>query len=193
MFVGLELRGRRFDYWAGLVRAGEPYVYVEELEGSGLRGGLEIKPPELWADHVCDVPMRQWSVANEAHGVLLDDPYEAWRQARGTVVPVTFDVEWHATGPPAAIAHGYEQTGEVDAEVQLTEGVIPLVGPARRLHVWSVPHVPDTFAMPVVDVDHRGPYRRSDGLLVEQVLGADGWFARRADPPGPGRGELFTS
>ena len=45
VFVGFELRGRRFDYWAGLVREGEPYLYIEELDGTGLRGGLEIKPP----------------------------------------------------------------------------------------------------------------------------------------------------
>ncbi|MEO5900558.1 MAG: hypothetical protein ABIR68_10585, partial [Ilumatobacteraceae bacterium] len=80
VFVGIEMRGRRFDYWAGLVRDGEPYLYVEELDGSGWRGGLEIKPPEMWADHVCDVPMRQWSLGNEAHGVLLEDPTEAWRR-----------------------------------------------------------------------------------------------------------------
>ena len=28
----------------------------------------------MWADHVCDVPFHQWSVGNEAHGVLLDEP-----------------------------------------------------------------------------------------------------------------------
>ena len=48
--------------------------YIEELDGAGLAAGLEIKPPQMWADHVCDVPFRQWSVGNEAHGVLLDDP-----------------------------------------------------------------------------------------------------------------------
>ena len=25
-------------------------------DGTGLRGGLEIKPPEMWAGHECDVP-----------------------------------------------------------------------------------------------------------------------------------------
>ena len=191
LFVGLELRGDRFDYWAGFVRTAEPYLYVEELNGSGLRSGLEIKPPEMWADHVCDVPMQQWSLGNEAHGVLLDDPDEAWRRARGTVVPVTFDVEWHASGAPDAIAHGYRQVGEIDAEVELTDGVFALVGPARRAHVWGAPFLPHAYAMPVVDDQHRGPYRRSDGQLVDQVLGTDGWFARRADPSP--RGELFTS
>ena len=111
LFVGLELRGRRYDYWAGLVRRGEPYLYVEELDGTGLRDGLEIKPTEMWADHACDLPFRQWSIGNEAHGVLLDDPTEAWRRAFGSPVPVTFDVEWGAVDDPTAIAHGYEQTG----------------------------------------------------------------------------------
>ena len=117
LFVGLELRGRRFDYWAGLVRRGEPYLYVDELDGTGLRDGLEIKPAQMWADHACDVPFRQWSVGNEAHGVLLDDPTEAWRRAFGTPVPVTFDVEWGAVDDPTAIAHGYEQSGDVDARI----------------------------------------------------------------------------
>jgi hypothetical protein len=179
LFVGFELRGRRFDYWAGLVRDGEPYLYVEELDGTGWRGGLEIKPPQMWADHVCDVPMRQWSLGNEAHGVLLDDPDEAWRRAYGSVVPVTFDVEWHATAAATTIPHGYAQAGEIDARVELTDGVLALVGPASRVHVWGVPYVPDTYAMPVVDASRRGPYRRSDGRLVDQVLTSAGWLARR--------------
>ena len=57
----------------------------------------------MWADHVCDVPFRQWSLGNEAHGVLLDDPTEAWRRAHGTPVPVTFDVEWYAVDQPATL------------------------------------------------------------------------------------------
>jgi len=178
-FVGIEMRGRRFDYWAGLVREGEPYLYVEELDGSGWRGGLEIKPPEMWADHVCDVPMRQWSLGNEAHGVLLEDPTEAWRRAYGTPVPVTFDIEWHAVEPPVAIEHGYSQVGEIDARIELTEGVLALVGPASRVHVWGVPYLPDAYAMPVVDASRRAPYRRTDGQLVDQVLTPAGWLARR--------------
>ncbi|MCU1388496.1 MAG: hypothetical protein JWL72_1834, partial [Ilumatobacteraceae bacterium] len=74
MFIGLELRGSRYDYWAGLVRVDEPYLYIEELDGADLRAGLEIKPSQMWADQVCDVPFRQWSLGNEGHGVLLDDP-----------------------------------------------------------------------------------------------------------------------
>jgi hypothetical protein len=180
-FVGFELRGRRFDYWAGFVRTGEPYLYIEELDGTGLRDGLEIKPPEMWADHVCDVPFQQWSLANEAHGVLLDDPQEAWRRAHGTVVPVTFDIEWYASGAPTEIAHGYEQRGEVDAQIELTEGIVAFTGPASRVHVWGVPFMPSSFAMPVAAPGLRAPYRRNDGTRVDQVL-TDRWWANVVGP-----------
>lgn len=192
VFVGFELRGRRFDYWAGLVRAGHPYLYVEELDGADLRSGLEIKPPQMWADHVCDVPFAQWSVGNEAHGVLLDDPTEAWRRAHGDVVPVTFDIEWYATSPPAGIdpagidpdgrragvGRGYRQAGEIDAVVELLDGPLRIEGPAERVHVWGRPHLPSSFAMPTASPGLRAPYRRSDGVLVDQVLGASGWWVR---------------
>lgn len=178
VFVGFELRGRRFDYWAGLVRRGEPYLYVEELDGSGLRQGLEIKPPQMWADHQCDVPFRQWSVGNEAHGVLLDDPTEAWRRAFGSLVPVTFDIEWGATEDATAIDHGYEQVGEVDAHIELTAGIVEVVGPAHRAHIWGAPYLPRSLAMPVDTAGLRGPYRRSDGVNVDQVLTPAGWLGR---------------
>jgi len=183
--IGLELSGTSFDYWAGLVREGQPYLYVEELDGRGLRAGLEVKPPEMWAGHTCDVPFHQWSIGNEAHGVLLDDPTEAWRRAHGDVVPVTFDVEWYASGEASALADlptlptgadGYWQEGEVDARIELLDGVLALEGPASRVHVWGAPYVPRSLAMPI---DHRGlraPYRRRDGALVDQVLTDAGWW-----------------
>ncbi len=185
MHIGLELRGRRFDYWAGLVREGHPYLYVEELDGTGLRQGLEIKPPEMWAGHDCDVPFQQWSLGNEAHGVLLDDPEEAWRRAYGTPVPCTFDVEWHATSDPEAVAglpsssRGYRQRGEIDARIELVEGVLALTGPGERVHVWGGPYLPSSFAMPVDTRSLRAPYRRSDGVLVDQVLSTSVAFGSR--------------
>jgi hypothetical protein len=180
-FAGIELRDRQFDYWAGLVREHEPYLYIEELDGTDLRAGLEIKPKEMWADHQLDVPFEQWSVGNEARGVLLDDPTEAWNRAHGDAVPVTMDVEWGATDAPVALhvpagAGGYAQDGEIDAEIELTEGVLRLVGPGHRVHVWGVPFVPGSFAMPVDRRGLRAPYRRSDGRLVDQVLTAAGWW-----------------
>ena len=182
LFVGLELRGRRCDYWAGLVRAGQPYLYVEELDATGLREGLELKPPEMWAGHHCDVPFAQWSLGNEAHGVLLDDPTDALSRPYGTRVPVTFDVEWYASGPATGIAHGYQQPGEVDARIELTEGVLELEGPAHRAHVWGVPYRPTALAMPAGDGLLWAPYRRHDGQGVLQVLTTSGFLGRFAGP-----------
>ena len=138
LFVGLEVRGPRFDYRAGLARAGQSVVYVEELDGRGRRAGLELKPAEMWADHVCDVPLRQWSLGNEAHGVLLDDLRQALARPYGVRVPVTFDVEWYATERALDREHGYEQAGEIDAVVELTEGRLTLSGHGGRLHTWGV-------------------------------------------------------
>jgi hypothetical protein len=176
LYVGLELRGNRFDYWAGLVRARQPYLHVVELDGTGLRAGLEIKPPEMWAGHTCDEPFRQWSVGNEAHGVLLDDPGEALGRAFGTLAPVTFDIEWYSAGDPVAVGGGYEQAGEIDAVIELTEGPLALAGPGRRAHVWGRPWLPER-PTEATGWGLRAPYRRSDGLAVEQVLTADGWHA----------------
>jgi hypothetical protein len=178
LFVGLELRGSRFDYWAGLVRAGMPYLYVEELDGAGLRAGLEVKPPEMWAGHTCDVPFRQWSLGNEAHGVLLDEPADVLRRPFGTPAPVTFDVEWYADGDPSPVPHGYAQAGEVDARVELLEGVLAFEGPASRVHVWGAPHRPSALAMPEGPDVLVAPYRRHDGHHVLQVLTRAGFVAR---------------
>lgn len=178
LFVGLELRGSRFDYWAGLVRAGQPYLYVEELDGVGLRSGLEVKPPEMWAGHSCDAPFRQWSLGNEAHGVLLDDPLEVLTRPFGTPAPVTFDVEWYAKADAAAVPHGYSQPGEVDVRIELLEGVLAFEGPAHRVHVWGAPHRPTALAMPDGPDVLAAPYRRHDGQQVLQVLTRAGFVAR---------------
>jgi hypothetical protein len=176
VFVGLEVRGNRCDYWAGLVRAGEPYLYIEDLDSTGLRAGLDLKSPEMWAGHDCDVPFGQWSLGNEAHGVLLDDPTEAWRRAYGTPVPVTFDIEWYASGGPEQVpdvapgSDGYRQRGEVDVRIELTEGIVAFVGPAERVHVWGTAYLPTSFAMPNDTSGLRAPYRRPDGIAVDQVL-----------------------
>lgn len=177
VFVGFEVRGRRFDYWAGLVRRGHPYLLVEELDGSDRRAGLEIKPPEMWAGLECDDPFTQWSLGNEAHGVFLDDPEEALDRSYGIPAPCTFDVEWYAASEPVAIAHGYEQRGEIDARVELLAGVVEVHGPARRVHVWGAPYIPHDVALPN-GLDVLGAhYRRSDGRRVRQVLGPAGFAA----------------
>ncbi len=180
VFVGFELRGRRFDYWAGLVRVGEPYVLIEELDGTGLRSGLEIKPAEMWADHQCDVPFKQWSIGNEAHGVLLYDAMEALNRAFGIPVAATFDIEWFSDVAVTAIDGGYEQVGEVDARIEFADGVVEVRGPARRAHVWGTSYRPPPMAGAIGD-GLRAPYRRSDGGRVVQLLTDRGWVVGQVD------------
>jgi hypothetical protein len=163
------------------VRAGEPYLFIEELDGTGLRAGLEIKPPEMWADHQCDVPFRQWSLGNEAHGVLLDDPMEALHRAYGTPVAATFDIEWFSHVNVTAIAGGYEQFGEVDARVQLTEGIVAINGPAHRVHVWGMPYSPPPMAMNATDDGLLAPYRLHGGGKMMQCLTDRGWLVGLID------------
>lgn len=183
-FVGLELRRRRFDYWAGLARAGSPYLYVEELDGTGLRDGLELKPPEMWAGHECDVPFRQWSLGNEAHGVLLDDPSDVLRRPYGTVVPVAFDVEWYATDGPEGLevppgSDGYRQRGEFDARIETVDGLLEFAGPSWRLHQWGAPYRPSLDATAVPNpAGLAAPLRRGDGTGVLQWFTPSGWEAR---------------
>lgn len=186
-FVGLELAGPAVHYWAGLARRGEPYLYVEDLDGRSLRQGLEIKPPEMWAGHDCDVPFSQWSLGNEAHGVLLADPGEVRRRPFGDRTPITSDIEWYACGEPETVdvvpgALGYRQRGEFDARFETADGVIAAVGAAGRIHVWGAPWRPPLDAALPADIETgsslRLPYRRSDGTAVEQVVTPDGWWAR---------------
>lgn len=176
VYAGLEITGQRFDYWAGLVRAGHPYLYVAEIDSTGLRAGLEIKPPEMWAGFTCDAPFEQWSFGNEAHGVLLDEPDEAFGRAYGDLVPVTFDVEWYASGATQAVPGGYVQAGEVDAEIELLEGIVRFGGPAHRVHVWGAPWLPQPPDAPT-GWGLRAPYRRRNGVGVEQVLTTSGWHS----------------
>lgn len=190
-FVGLELRGRRFDYWAGLARTGQPYLYVEELDGTGLRDGLEVKPPEMWAGHDCDLPFRQWSLGNEAHGVLVDDPAAVLRRPFGDVEPVAFDIEWYSSVEPRELdmlpgSAGYRQVGEFDARIELAEGVLQCTGPSSRVHVWGSPYRPPVEPAQQVDGRALGAHlRRSDGTVVLQWLTRTGW-AERSAPSGDG-------
>lgn len=185
-FVGLELRGRRFDYWAGLARTGHRYLYVEELDSTGLREGLEVKPPEMWAGHDCDLPFRQWSLGNEAHGVLVDDPMSVLRRPFGDLAPVAFDIEWYSTAEPISLeaapgSDGYRQSGEFDARIETADGVLEVVGQSARVHVWGSPYRPPFDSVPAAAGRSLAAHlRRSDGTVVLQWLTRTGWREQSA-------------
>jgi hypothetical protein len=177
-------------YAAALVRPDRPLVFVADTEIARHDDRLSVRRPGLWADHVCEEPFEQWTVANEAHAVELDDPADALGRAHGTLTALAFDLEWYASGPAAPLTAplgrdgvalaGYRQDGEIDGVVELPGGAITCVGPARRLHCWGdlsrlVLDDPDpSDQTPATTVPVAWPLP-DDGLVVAQWLTPAGW------------------
>lgn len=163
--VTLVPHHRRAWYWAALVRPDRPLLTVVDLEQPLPVGTLRLRGGQLWADHICEDPLRQWTVSNETYAVALDDPAEALGRALGQPEPVAFDLEWYATADPTPAAgwpDGYEQEGEVHGIIELRGGNLELVGPGRRSHVWG-------------SVDWSAPGGEPlDGVAAPVLLAADG-------------------
>ena len=113
-------------YWAGLARAGQPLLHVTEWDVPPRTDPLLVKAHGLWAEHVCEVPMQQWTVANETYAVALEDPAEALGRAYGLPSAVAFDLEWYATDGPVPIDDGFTQRGVVHGVVELPGGPLRL-------------------------------------------------------------------
>ena len=62
---------------------------------------LLVKSDGLWAEHTCDAPMEQWTVANETYAAALDDPDDALGRAYGVTTALSWDLEWYADRPTA--------------------------------------------------------------------------------------------
>lgn len=174
------LRNRAW-YWASLVRTGEPLVHLVDLDIDPPRVGLEIRSHGLWATHVCEAPFEQWTVANEAYAVALDDPQDALGRAHGTPAPVAFDLEWYASAAPVPLdvpldppLDGYRQAGEVHGLIELAGGRLTLEGPATRGHWWGRgdPWPAPDAAWPPVGA--HAPVRL-EAVALDRVLTRQGW------------------
>jgi len=166
-------------YWSALVRAGHPLLHVNDWEAPLPRVGLTVRSNGLWADHVCEAPFEQWTVANETYAVALDDPADALGRAFGTSAPMAFDLEWYAVAPLTVVGDGYEQQGEVHGVVELGGGALELqAAPAHRTHRWAGALAPWTLAPAVAHLGRRAVVRLPDGAIVDLVLTADGWRSR---------------
>lgn len=169
---------RRAWYWAALVRPGEPLLAVWDLHAPLPRQGLTVRAEGLWAEHVCEAPLEQWTVANECTAVALDDPAEAVRRGLGDPVPMAFDLEWYATGAPRPVDGGAECSGVVHGVVEVGgHGTLTWEGlPARYRRTWGhLAATPDPAPRPpgprvLVPLDDEGV------LALERVLEADGWW-----------------
>jgi hypothetical protein len=129
-------------YHALLVGPDRQTVSVADLEVGLPKGeSLEIRSNGLWADHICETPLEHWTVANEAHGVGVDDPADLYTDApRGDVVPIAFDLEWETTGTPYHYVHTtrYEVPCAVHGEVLVGSERIEIDGFGQRDHSWAV-------------------------------------------------------
>jgi hypothetical protein len=177
---GYRIAGAGAWYWAALARAGAPLLHVADWNVPRRSDPLLVKGDGLWAEHTCDAPMEQWTVANETYATALDDPDEALGRAYGTPTAVAFDLEWYATGGAAAVEHGYEQPGVVHGMIELagTAGVRLDEVPAHRWHRWGDALEPVRLANAFAHGGVRAPFAFPDGTVADWALTPDGWRAR---------------
>ena len=173
-------------YWTALVRPGQPLVHLADLRVPAVRPGLEVRTDGLWASHTCEAAFEQWTVANEAYAVALDEPADALGRALGVVTPIAFDLEWYAAAVPEVLDHGYAQDGSVDGVIELAGGPLDIVsGASRRVHRWGV--LAPAPAAGADDAAQRPPGAWVPFLLegpdgpevLDRVAGPGGWWERR--------------
>ncbi len=173
--------GRRTAwYWAAVARAAQPLLHVSEWDVPVRADPFIVKAHGLWAEHVCDAPFEQWTVANETYAVALDDPDEALGRAHGRPAALACDLEWYATGAVNPVVDGYEQAGVVHGVVELAGGPVHLAEvPAWRWHRWGGALTPLALADAYAHTGLRAPFAFPDGTVADWVLTPDGWRSRR--------------
>ena len=178
---------QRAWYWSALVRPDAPLLAVWDLDAPLPRQGLTLRSHGLWAEHVCEAPGAQWTVANECHAVALDDPAEALGRGLGHQAAMAVDAEWYAAGPPdgagPAGVPGWAIPGEVHGVVELGGGGRVLLDglPARYRRSWGplpfVPAEPDGAVDPPAGRGAPVPLPGPNGpLALLRVLTPAGWW-----------------
>jgi hypothetical protein len=180
---GYRVAGGSAWYWAALARSGEPLLHVTDWSVPPRPDPLLVKGEGLWAEHTCDDPMRQWTVANETYAIALDDPDDGLGRAYGTPTALSWDLEWYALAEPRwhREPSGYEQVGVIHGVVELPgPGGIELHEvPARRWHRWGDRLVPLLLDGAVAHHGLRAVFAFPDGTVSDWVLTPDGWRTRR--------------
>ena len=183
---GHRLLGRRAWYWAALARAGAPLLHVAEWDVPVRADRMIVKASALWAEHVCDDPLRQWSVGNETYAAALDDPDDGLGRAYGAPTPIAFDLEWYATADTVAVDDGYAQDGVVHGAIDVGgEPRLELVEvPASRWHRWRVdgPLAPLPLPPARAHTGVRAAFAFPDGSSADLVLTPEGWRSRAPRP-----------
>jgi hypothetical protein len=176
---GYRIVGDGAWYWAALARTGEPLLHVADWHVPLRSDPLLVKGDGLWAEHTCDAPMEQWSVANETYATALDDPDDAFGRAYGVPTALSWDLEWYATAEPRVLPYGYEQPGVVHGVVELGGADSIHLGevPAHRWHRWGDQLGPVELPEAFAHTGLRAPFAFPDHTTIDWVLTPDGWRA----------------
>lgn len=174
---GYRIVGPVAWYWAAVARPGEPLIHVSEWAVPPRHDPLLVKADGLWAEHVCDAPMEQWTVANETYATALDDAGDALGRAYGAPTAVAFDLEWYATAPPTSVESGYEQAGVVHGVIELAgmPGLHLEEAAAHRWHRWGDRLAPVRLPVAYAHSGVRAPFAFPDGSVTDWTLTPDGW------------------
>ena len=191
---GHRLVGGRAWYWFALVEAGHPMLHLTEWDVRLRADPFVVKAPEMWAEHHCVDPLRQWTIGNEGHAVALDDPTEAFGRAYGTPTPIATDVEWYAASDAVSVGasqdcgwSGFEQAGVAHGLIELLDRPnLEFDGcPARRWRRWGDAIGPVLVPTVVAHTGLRICFAFPDGTSVDWVLSRSGW-CRRGSAVGAG-------
>lgn len=197
---GYRITGRTAWYFTAVAVEHAPLVMLSDSEVPVRSNPLVVKGDALWADHVCDDPMRQWTVSNEAMAVALTDPDAALSRAYGDPTPLAMDLEWYAVaaarpieehpseeGGSGSVQDGYVQDGVVHGVVEVAgrEPLHLVEVTARRWRRWSTDGPLGPLPLPVAHAHSgiRAPFGSADGSVLDLVLTPDGWQTRRSSRP----------
>jgi hypothetical protein len=180
LISGYRIVGATGWYWAALARQAAPLLHVADWHVPLRSNPLLVKGDGLWAEHTCDAPLEQWTVANETYATALDDPDEALGRAYGVPTALSWDLEWYATESPRSVVDGYQQGGVVHGEIELggAEPVHLAEAPAHRWHRWGDELCPVELAEAFAHAGVRAPFAFPDGAVADWVLTPDGWRVR---------------
>jgi hypothetical protein len=143
-------------YVAALVGVDRQMVLVvdPELRITDLSPYLEFRAEGIWAQHVCETPLRHWTIGLEAFGVTLDDPADALGNQWGKRTGVGLDVEWESNSDPQKTGDGFTQECVVTGEVLIDQETIDLNTKGRRCRRWGraleeTENEPGSLAVPI--------------------------------------------
>jgi hypothetical protein len=187
---GYRIAGRTGWYFTAIATEGRALVTLCDCEVPVRSESLVVKAEGLWADHICDEPMRQWTISNEAMAVALDDPDLALDRAYGVPTALAMDLEWYAVADAEPLDAGPGESGYVQNGV--VHGLVEVAGrepvhltevSGRRWRRWANgPAASALGPLPLSVVRaHRGlraPFRFVDDSVLDLVLTGDGWQIR---------------